>query len=229
MKRFTLIELLIVIAIIGILVSILLPSLGKARYMSRKVVCATNLKQNGVGLTLFNKEYNGAFPRVQNHHGRAPYTTRVARWNNGWKWYNLGQVYQEGFVSNPEVLFCPQNEVNGDTKFTHDYNQRNGSFNINSSDYYIRVSYHLLLNKMSTSARRSLRMHQMENDQLLLNDFIENKNAVPHRMYTPGWNYMKPDISVTFKYSKKIWSILEGNNLDWNWNLTETVKEQLLD
>lgn len=57
---FTLIELLVVIAIIGLLISILLPSLQSARRSSRGVRCATNLRQIGVGWTIYADENRGA-------------------------------------------------------------------------------------------------------------------------------------------------------------------------
>jgi len=44
-KKFTLIEVLVVVAIIGILVSLLVPSLSNARQRSREAVCKNNLKQ----------------------------------------------------------------------------------------------------------------------------------------------------------------------------------------
>jgi len=43
--RFTLIELLIVVAIIGVLASLLLPSMSKARMAAKRAVCASNMKQ----------------------------------------------------------------------------------------------------------------------------------------------------------------------------------------
>jgi prepilin-type N-terminal cleavage/methylation domain-containing protein/prepilin-type processing-associated H-X9-DG protein len=64
MKRraFTLIELLVVIAIIAILAGILFPVFARARSQGRKVSCASNLRQLGLGTMMYVQDYEETFP-----------------------------------------------------------------------------------------------------------------------------------------------------------------------
>ena len=59
---FTLIELLVVIAIVSLLASILLPSLNRAKFLTRRVICITNLKQVGTTWGMYWSEHKGILP-----------------------------------------------------------------------------------------------------------------------------------------------------------------------
>jgi prepilin-type N-terminal cleavage/methylation domain-containing protein len=61
-KKFTLIELMVVVAIICILISILAPSLAKARYNATNAICVSNLAQKARATFLFCKDNNNQYP-----------------------------------------------------------------------------------------------------------------------------------------------------------------------
>ena len=58
-RAFTLIEILVVVAIIAILAALLLPALSSAQNKSRRVACINHLKQMGLGWTMYAADNDG--------------------------------------------------------------------------------------------------------------------------------------------------------------------------
>jgi prepilin-type N-terminal cleavage/methylation domain-containing protein/prepilin-type processing-associated H-X9-DG protein len=94
-RGFTLVELLVVIGIIALLISILLPSLNRARESANRVKCGSNLRQIGQAILLYANENHGAFPRTIYRPNTAPNIT------------NQGFDKTDPFVGNP----CGDNNV----------------------------------------------------------------------------------------------------------------------
>jgi len=93
--RFTLIELLIVIAIIAILAALLFPALGKARDIAQSAFCLNNQKQLSLAHQLYLLDYNGYLPTAVAWHSQ----DELGRY--GFKYRNL-----------KSITFCPADRGN---------------------------------------------------------------------------------------------------------------------
>ena len=76
-KGFTLIELLVVISIIALLLSILMPALGKAKYIAQKTVCGVHVRQQVIAQLTYASAHDGKFPQ---HWGGDPLCVRDTKW-----------------------------------------------------------------------------------------------------------------------------------------------------
>ena len=110
-KAFTLIELLVVISIIALLISILMPSLNKARQSAKAVYCAAHQKGLGAAFRMYVDENNG-----------------ISHWspNRGYWFKNgtNGELYDKDetdaywgvaylkYAQNMDIFTCPSSKFN---------------------------------------------------------------------------------------------------------------------
>ena len=60
----TLVELLVVLAILGVLIALLLPAVQQARAAARRTTCQSNLRQLGLAIAQYTNSHDGHFPRT---------------------------------------------------------------------------------------------------------------------------------------------------------------------
>jgi prepilin-type N-terminal cleavage/methylation domain-containing protein len=65
-QAFTLLELLVVVAVISILAALLLPAVGRVKAKAQQPVCMNNLRQIGMAIRMYTEDSNDAFPPATN-------------------------------------------------------------------------------------------------------------------------------------------------------------------
>ena len=112
MKRyFTLLELLITVAIIGILVTLLMPSLSQARERAREAVCLSNERQLGIAFFSYSTESGGFLPAAYDFSNRYSWDDHLSEYMGlGWSSTEKGKNGSV-IVDNWQVFSCPSNDV----------------------------------------------------------------------------------------------------------------------
>ena len=115
---FTLVELLVVIGIIALLISILLPVLGRAKEAAQRTKCLANLRSIGQMANMYGNQFKGAIPigfRVSGPNAANLQETYALAHKVGGivKYVSLGLMYPAGMfgsVEHPgegEMFYCP--------------------------------------------------------------------------------------------------------------------------
>jgi len=114
-RGFTLVELLVVVGIIAMLVSILMPTLGRAKLIARKMQCATNLHALGRSWRMYFEQNDYKFPGISGNDAIAQ-TSLYIMINN--RLANTGYLWQSELITSEKVFICPSTDAStGDPWF----------------------------------------------------------------------------------------------------------------
>lgn len=100
-QGFSLVELLVVVAVIGILISLLLPVLAKGKLRAQQSECVSNLRQIGLCFRMFSDEHDNRLPMQESvrRGGTLEFVNRGETWRHFQVMSNL--------LVNPKLLVCP--------------------------------------------------------------------------------------------------------------------------
>lgn len=117
-KTFTLLELMVVIAIITIIASLLLPALGRSKNVVKGIACKSNMKQMGLAYSMYRIDYNDWL--------LPPWRGATQRW------YNF--MYSESqYAPSQKIFLCPSEPRAGFNDFSMSYGM-NYDFGLEAGD-----------------------------------------------------------------------------------------------
>jgi len=133
---FTLVELLVVIGIIALLISILLPVLGRAREAANRTACLSNLRQLGTAFRLYGIANKDACPIGSV--GSQKQFSYVVHLNNGTniKDTTLGILVISNVLTAPKTYYCPSEP---DPQFQYDTNENHWCYGKNPEDPWLNT------------------------------------------------------------------------------------------
>ena len=109
---FSMIELLVVLAVVMLLTSLLMPGLRSARNSAYTVVCGANQRQLGIGFMLYGEDHNGHMPisLLQDENEFAEMmavTTGNMGAGRSPGYDGLGRLWEYRYIDSPKCLHCP--------------------------------------------------------------------------------------------------------------------------
>lgn len=112
-RGFSLVDLLVSLAVMSLLISLMLPAFGRVREATRQLVCSSNVRQIGLAVVLYADQNKQLLPpsifaaKSPDDSQAAPARMMTVRIGGVGDWDGLGWLFDGGFAAAPGVFYCP--------------------------------------------------------------------------------------------------------------------------
>lgn len=121
------VDLMVSLAIVAVLIALMFPAISLVRESTRKVVCGSNLRQIGLGVSLFSQDNRDVLPdsvflpewsRQASSSWSPDRMDTVLLSNSEFpgrvreRWDGMGLLFRDEYISAPNIFYCPSHRGN---------------------------------------------------------------------------------------------------------------------
>lgn len=190
LRAFSLVDVLVTIAVIAVLVGLMLPTIAGIRETTRKVVCASNARQLGLGIAMYADDHRGSMPpsqfaaKSENDPTARPSLMMLVRLQQtGYSWDGLGVLFDTNYINAPGVFYCPSHR--GGHPYRHYAELWSGDAADISCNYHYRGS----------NPKGSSLLARFDADMAIISDGLQTRNDLNHIF---GANVIAADLRVAW-------------------------------
>lgn len=197
---FSLLELLIVIAVSVVLAGLLFPALANLRENAYRVVCASNQRQIGIAMMMYERDYSSLpYSRVLTSRAAEPRHLDLANLGGEMSgdrfesWDGVGRLFAAGYCRAPNCFYCPSHK--GQHRIDRELEDW---YFLNGEPIYTNFHYSGHIDWVTGHPRDLSRVNQADRHLVLLTDGLRSLNSLNH---ADGLNMLMGDGSVRWRES----------------------------
>ncbi|MCA9295301.1 MAG: DUF1559 domain-containing protein [Phycisphaerales bacterium] len=243
-RAFSMVELLVVLAVVVLLMSLLMPAISSVKENARRIVCSSNLRQIGFATAQYAGDNDGHLPAAvvleDASLGGPQELMSSHRGVKAGQWDGLGLLFKRGYCEQPACFYCPSHHGNHPyERYANDWWDRADLANSNQPvDGPIYMNYHYGGDRSwnpSNIARRRLYDTKKGSQLVIATDGLRSVGDFNHDV---GLNVLRSDGAVSwFNSGPKVRSYLptiDENGLTVSgeedyaglWNVIEELANQ---